>query len=180
MSSEFGRRSFLQLLGVGAGASLLPACTDAPVQHLYAYLTPPGEIVPGLATWYASVCRECPVGCGLHVRTREARPVKLEGNPDSPINRGALCLRGQAALQGLFDPDRVLLPRLGKPGHTQPVGPEKALKFLVDRLSAAGWKAAGGGKPIALLTGFSSSLRRSFEPTTGRVVAKKPSRSWGK
>ena len=156
MCSEFGRRSFLQLLGVGAGATLLPACTDAPVQHLYAYLTPPGEIVPGQATWYASVCRECPVGCGLHVRTREARPVKLEGNPVSPINRGALCLRGQAALQGLFDPDRIILPRLGKLGHTQPAGAEKTLKYYVDRLSAAGWKADGSGKPIGLLTDFAS------------------------
>ncbi len=148
VSAEFDRRSFFKLFGLGAGAGLLPACTDAPVQHLYAYLTPPEEIVPGQATWYASVCRQCPAGCGLHVRTREARPVKLEGNPECPISRGALCPRGQAALNGLYNPDRPLQARAGKPGHTQPVTPDEALDFAARRLGT------GGGKPVALLTGL--------------------------
>src|SRR6185437_15086690 len=66
--------------------------------------------VPGVSTWYASSCTECPTGCGVHVRTREGRAVKLEGNPDHPINQGKLCSRGQAALQGLYNPGRLKGP----------------------------------------------------------------------
>ena len=45
------------------------------------------------------------------VRTREGRAVKVEGNPDHPVNRGSLCIRGQASLQGLYNPDRFTGPR---------------------------------------------------------------------
>ena len=44
------------------------------------------------------------------VRTREGRAVKVEGNPDHPVNRGSLCIRGQASLQGLYNPDRFTGP----------------------------------------------------------------------
>jgi anaerobic selenocysteine-containing dehydrogenase/Fe-S-cluster-containing dehydrogenase component len=69
------------------------------------------QIRPGLWTIFASTCRECPAGCGMHVRTREGRVVKSEGNPDHPVSRGGLCPRGQSAPQGLYDPDRVRGPQ---------------------------------------------------------------------
>src|SRR5437879_12941289 len=75
-------------------------------------VVPNDQIVPGVASWYATVCRECPAGCGVIARNREGRVVKLEGNPDHPINEGALCARGQAALQGLYHPDRFTGPPL--------------------------------------------------------------------
>jgi molybdopterin-containing oxidoreductase family iron-sulfur binding subunit len=59
---------------------------------------------------FATTCRECPAGCGVHVRCREGRVVKAEGNPDHPINYGGLCPRGQSAPQGLYDPDRIRQP----------------------------------------------------------------------
>src|SRR5207244_2861719 len=71
---------------------------------------PPENQVPGIATYYATTCRECAAGCGLHAKAREGRVVKLEGNPESPINQGRLCSRGQAGLQGLYNPDRVTDP----------------------------------------------------------------------
>jgi molybdopterin-containing oxidoreductase family iron-sulfur binding subunit len=46
----------------------------------------------------------------MHVRTREGRVVKPEGNPDHPVSHGGLCPRGQSAPQGLYDPDRVRQP----------------------------------------------------------------------
>src|ERR671919_2644052 len=105
------RRDFLKLIGItGAGAAT--AC-DAKVgpQSLIPYLVPPEQITPGIPTWYASTCRECPAGCGIHVKTREGRVIKLEGNPQSPVNRGRLCARGQAAHQHLYDPDRLKGPK---------------------------------------------------------------------
>ena len=99
--AEIDRRDFLKLVGVGAGtAAASSGCyrySDLP-EKLIPYVVQPEEITPGIAVDYASTCLECPSACGLHVRTRESRPVKLEGNPDHPINRGALCARGQASI----------------------------------------------------------------------------------
>ncbi|MGE4606809.1 MAG: molybdopterin-dependent oxidoreductase [Myxococcota bacterium] len=102
---EIDRRKFLKIIGVSAGAAAASGCSD-PVEKLIPYVVQPEEITPGLAVVYASTCQECPAGCGLHVRTREGRPIKLEGNPNHPINQGALCARGQAGLGRTYLPDR--------------------------------------------------------------------------
>ena len=81
-------------------------CSTDQVEKLVPYLVQSEDQVPGVATWYASTCTECAAGCGVHVRTREGRAVKLEGNPEHPVNQGKLCSRGQAALQGLYNPGR--------------------------------------------------------------------------
>jgi anaerobic selenocysteine-containing dehydrogenase/Fe-S-cluster-containing dehydrogenase component len=110
MSNGLERREFLKVLGVtGVGAGLT-ACGTGGAEKLIPYVVPHEEIVPGVATWYRTTCRECPAGCGMAVRTREGRAVKAEGNPLSPISHGALCARGQASLHGLYDPDRIARP----------------------------------------------------------------------
>lgn len=110
MSNGLDRRNFLKVLGVtGAGAGLT-GCGTGGAERLIPYVVPHEEIVPGVATWYRTTCRECPAGCGMNVRTREGRAVKAEGNPLSPISHGRLCARGQASLHGLYDPDRVPRP----------------------------------------------------------------------
>ncbi len=88
MSDGMKRRRFLKVLGAGGGAAAMTGCTTDSVEKLIPYLIPPENEIPGIATYYASTCRECPAGCGLHVRVREGRAVKVEGNPDNPINRG--------------------------------------------------------------------------------------------
>ena len=95
----FNRRDFLKLAGLGL-AGTAGGCAQPPAERLIPYLIGPNDILPGVAYWYASTCRECPVGCGLLVKTREGRAIKVEGNPAHPINQGALCARGQASLQG--------------------------------------------------------------------------------
>src|SRR6266478_10007845 len=113
MTESLDRRRFLKVLGVtSAGAAAVSACGigSEPTEKLIPYLIQPEDQIPGTATYYASTCRECPAGCGIHVKVREGRAIKIEGNPESPINRGRLCARGQAALQGLYNPDRVTGP----------------------------------------------------------------------
>ena len=104
------RRTFLKVLGSAGPAAAVAACSPVPPERIIPYVVPPEDIVPGVATWYATVCGECPAGCGMIVRTREGRPVKVEGNPAHPVNRGTLCIRGQASLQGLYNPDRFTGP----------------------------------------------------------------------
>ncbi len=135
---EIDRRNFLKLVGVSAGAAAASGCND-PVQKLIPYVVQPEEITPGLAVIYASTCQECPAGCGLHVRTREGRPIKLEGNPDHPVNRGALCARGQASIGRTYLPDRYPGPmKRQADGGFAPVSWEEAHALVAKKIAAAG------------------------------------------
>lgn len=147
---EVNRRDFLKVLGIG-GAATLTSCSAQPPEKLIPYLIPVEEIIPGKATWYATVCRECPAGCGMLVRTLEGRAVKVEGNPDHPVNRGRLCARGQASLQGLYNPDRIRQPLLkDASGSFKSVSWEEAEAWLAGRLAELRQRGKGSG--IAWLT----------------------------
>ena len=100
------RRQFLKLIGAGA-AFAAAGCSRKPVEKILPYIMAPEEITPGKAVWYASTCGECPAACGVLVKTREGRPIKLEGLKEHPLSRGGLCARGQASLLNLYDPDRL-------------------------------------------------------------------------
>src|SRR5258708_33056139 len=113
MTDSIDRRRFLKVLGVtGAGAAAVSACGigPEPTERLIPYLIQPEDQIPGTATYYATTCRECAAGRGVRVRIREGRAVKLEGNRVSPIKRWRLCARGQAALRGLYNTDRIAPP----------------------------------------------------------------------
>ena len=103
---DLDRRDFLKLVGLGAGGAAAAGCSD-PIENLVPYVVQPEQVTPGIATVYASTCGECSASCGLNVTTREARPIKLEGNPENPINRGRLCARGQVAIGRTYHPDRL-------------------------------------------------------------------------
>jgi molybdopterin-containing oxidoreductase family iron-sulfur binding subunit len=100
-------------------------------------------MVTGKATWYASTCRECPAGCGILAKNREGRIVKVEGNPLHPINLGNLCMRGQAALQGIYNPDRIMTPLLKEDGKYRSVTYGEAEALLYARIQAAAKKGKG-------------------------------------
>src|SRR4029078_5087067 len=111
------RREFLKVLGATGAAATAVGCTSERVEKLIPYLVSPDETVPGVSNYYATTCRECATGCGVIAETRDGRTIKLEGNPDHPLSRGALCSRGQAALQGLYNPDRFRGPHI-RQGNT--------------------------------------------------------------
>ncbi|MHC4639455.1 MAG: nitrate reductase, partial [Planctomycetota bacterium] len=104
------RRTFLKIVGMSS-VSLAASCSP-PDKTLYSLVQAPDDMVTGKASWYASTCRECPAGCGIIAKNREGRVIKIEGNPLHPINKGKLCMRGQATLQGIYNPDRIKTPLL--------------------------------------------------------------------
>ena len=140
--SGVGRREFLKILGAGSAATAAIGCSSDRVERLIPYLTQPDETVPGVSNYYASTCRECSVGCGVLLETRDGRTFKVEGNPDHPLNRGALCARGQAAVQGLYNPDRYKSPMIRKNGALTPATWTEALQLMSQKLGEA---QSGGG-----------------------------------
>ena len=103
------RRDFFKLMGLSATAAMA-ACRRAPEQKILPFTTRPDELVPGVASWYATACGGCDAHCGLLVKTRDGRPIKIEGNTAHPVSRGAVCAVGQASLLGLYDADRSRRP----------------------------------------------------------------------
>ena len=137
------RRKFLTVLGVtGGGAAVLSGCSTGRIEKLVPYLVQSEDQVPGVPTWYASTCAECSSGCGIHVKTREGRPIKIEGNPHHPINRGKLCSRGQAALQGLYNPGRVRGPMLRSGDGFKEITWDEAIARLASELTRAAGRVA--------------------------------------
>lgn len=159
------RRRFLKVVGVaGAGSAALSGCSTGKVEKLIPYLVQSEDQVPSIPTVYASTCGECAGGCGLHVRTREGRAIKLEGNPEHPVNGGALCSRGQASLQGLYNPDRLKGPKLrNAAGKHAEILWNEAIDQLAAELRTAGSRVAivsgaGAGTMSDLMAQWVSTL----------------------
>jgi menaquinone reductase, molybdopterin-binding-like subunit len=148
------RRRFLKVTAVTGASAALASCGH-PENQIIRFV-PDDDIVPGVAVWKPSICPLCPAACGLQVRVmdadvdvvrngqrgvvRAAVAKKLEGLPAHPVNRGALCARGQAAIQITYHPDRVRHPlkRSGARGSGtfERITWDEAIGELVTRLDA--------------------------------------------
>jgi len=146
------RRDFIKLTAITGTSAALTACGNP--EHQLIRFVPDEDIVPGIAEWKPSVCPLCSAGCGLTVRIMDAdfetmrngqagvvaikAAKKLEGQPTHPINQGALCARGQAAIQLTYHPDRVTQPmkRSGTRGAAdfKPVSWDEAIAELAGKL----------------------------------------------
>jgi molybdopterin-containing oxidoreductase family iron-sulfur binding subunit len=122
MNEKVTRREFMQVVGLGGLGATLAGCDATTItleegkEDIVSYLSPEEYVIPGVGTWYASTCLQCPAMCGIHGRVREGRVLKIEGNPDSPVSNGKACQMGQAGLQNHFNPDRILKPMVRKNG----------------------------------------------------------------
>lgn len=119
MSEKLSRRDFLKLSGLGLSATaVLTGCGPSSRYVVrQAYASMPEYNQTGTSTYYATTCQECPAGCGLIVRTQEGRAIKVEGNPDHPVNKGKVCSRGLTSVQGLYNPDRIGGPQKRSRGN---------------------------------------------------------------
>jgi molybdopterin-containing oxidoreductase family iron-sulfur binding subunit len=107
LQTETNRRDFLKYLGFGLGAATLAASCDIPVKKAIPYVVKPDEIVPGVAAYYASSFVQGGDYCSVLVKTREGRPIKVEGNSLSKVTKGATSARAQASVLSLYDTSRV-------------------------------------------------------------------------
>ncbi|MGZ8414580.1 MAG: molybdopterin-dependent oxidoreductase [Gemmatirosa sp.] len=149
MSTETGsagvkRRDFLKVLGATGAATTLVGCTSENVGKLIPYVVSPDQTVPGVSNYYATVCREGLEPVGVLAEVRDGRVIKLEGNPQHPVNRGALSARGQSAVQGLYNPDRYRAPMVRQGGRLVATTWDKALAQLSQRMGEARSRGTAG------------------------------------
>jgi len=83
LTGKTPRRDFLKALGFGVGAVTLAACQKVPVHKSLPYLIKPEEVTPGVANYYTSSYQ----GHAILVKTREGRPIKVEGNPNDIFSK---------------------------------------------------------------------------------------------
>ncbi len=110
------RRDFLRFLGFGLGAATIAAGCETPVKRAIPYVVKPDSIVPGVATYYATSYVD---GCdfaSILVKTREGRPIKIEGNDMAPGGFGGTSARVQAAVLSLYDTNRLKAPLMKSEG----------------------------------------------------------------
>jgi anaerobic selenocysteine-containing dehydrogenase/Fe-S-cluster-containing dehydrogenase component len=148
------RRTFLKITGIGA-LSVAAGCNTRPDKALFSLVEAPDDMVTGKALWYASTCRECPAGCGILAKNREGRVIKVEGHPNHPINKGALCMRGQASVQAVFHPDRLKTPMVKEKNNFKPISFDQAQEILRVKTAAASSKGSNRVYMITELIGES-------------------------
>ena len=108
-TGDFDRKTFLKLMGASAAMATVN-CLPQPKKKIVPYAEKPEFMTPGLSNYYASVCGGCESSCGILVKTKDGRPLKLEGNSKHPISKGGMCAQGQAGILNLYDPDRSREP----------------------------------------------------------------------
>jgi Fe-S-cluster-containing dehydrogenase component/anaerobic selenocysteine-containing dehydrogenase len=150
------RRRFLSLLSTSAAlAATGVSCSRIDRGAIVPYTRKPVEVIPGVATYYASTFPEGLAAHGVLVKTREGRPIHVEGNAEHPISRGKAAPRAIADILGLYDGERLHQPLLG--GKDSSWG--ETLPLLVTALA----EAKGAGRPVLLFTGaVRSPIRKAL------------------
>jgi len=155
LGSESGRREFLQLMAASLALGGLSGCTRQPKEMILPFASSPEERVPGKPQSFATAMAVGGAGVGLLVESHGGRPTKIEGNPDHPASLGATNAMQQAAVLGLYDPDRSQVVR--KAGRIRTWDELlAALRAAVDRAGAQD----GAGLAILSRTIASPTLAR--------------------
>ncbi len=168
-TDDVGRRHFLKLMGASLALAGITACTKQPKETISPYSKAPEDLIPGRPVRYATALTLGGFARGVIVETHEARPTKVEGNPDHPASRGATDVFMQAAMLGLYDPDRS--QTVTYLGDIRPWGD---LRQVVKEIRDA--QKEGNGEGIRFLTEAVTS------PTVidqlGRVLSALPGARW--
>jgi MoCo/4Fe-4S cofactor protein with predicted Tat translocation signal len=154
--SKVSRRKFLAVLAAST-AYAATACTSYRDKgEIVPYIDRPEEVLPGKPTYYASTFSDDGLSYGILVKTREGRPIKIEGNPDDHINRGKIPSKVHASILNLYDPERLQFPQIDKRKSNW----EDIDQEIVDQLNFT----IGLDKEIAFITNPITS------PTTKQVI----------
>ena len=104
------RRDFVKLMSSSLALAGLAAC-NRPAEKIVPYISQPENLIPGRPLFFATALALGGVGAGVLVESHMGRPTKIEGNPDHPSSLGGSDAMMQAAILGLYDPDRAQVVR---------------------------------------------------------------------
>lgn len=161
------RRDFVKLMGASVAMAGLAACRQ-PAEAIIPYVNQPESLIPGKPLFFASAMALGGVATGVLVESHMNRPTKIEGNPDHPSSLGASDAFMQAAVLGLYDPDRSQVVR--RYGDTTTWG--DFLGAVQPILNAA--KTNGAGLRILTQTLTSPSLGAQLQT----LLAQYPGMKW--
>lgn len=105
-NANTNRRDFLKFLGFSVTAATLAAC-ETPIKKAIPYVIKPETITPGVANYFASGYYDGSDYYGILVKTREGRPIKIDGNKLCHVTKGATNARVQASVLSLYDSKRA-------------------------------------------------------------------------
>ncbi|MDQ6611993.1 MAG: twin-arginine translocation signal domain-containing protein, partial [Gemmatimonadota bacterium] len=154
------RREFLKILGAVGATTAVVGCSSEKVGKLIPYVSSPDNMLPGVSQYYATSCGECATGCGILAETRDGRTIKLEGNPDHPLNRGAICATGISAVQGLYNPDRFKQPMVRAVTGWTALSWERAYALLAQKIGEV--KSRGQSGSVAFINQHESGTFPGF------------------
>lgn len=109
-SATTPRRDFLKFLGFSTVAATLVASCEMPVRKAIPYAIKPEDITPGIPNYYASTFVDGGDYCPVIIKTRDGRPIKVEGNELSSVTKGGTTARVQASVLNLYDKARIRHP----------------------------------------------------------------------
>ncbi len=157
LKGKSSRRDFLKMLGFSVSAVTLVSSCQMPVRKAIPLLTQPEELVPGVANYYASTFYDGHDYVSVLVKTREGRPIKIEGNDLSPLSKRGTNARAQASVLNLYDDARLKTPlKGGEPSDWKTV--DKQIGNELNRL-------AKENKKVVILTStiISPSTKKLFK-----------------
>ena len=148
------RRQFLKIMGASAALAGLTACRW-PKETIAPYVKRPAGRTPGMPVRYATAMEIGGVAQGLLVTSVDGRPIKVDGHPDHPANRGASDAVAQASILELYDPDRAAPARQRDDDSVGSTSWDGFAALAKEHFAAL---RARGGAGLAVLTEHSSSL----------------------
>ncbi len=166
------RRRFLKLMGASLAMAGLSGCRW-PQEKIAPFGRRPDGRAPGKAVRYATAMELKGAAAGLLVTSYDGRPIKIEGNPDHPVNRGATDAFSQASVLELYDPDRSTAVTEAQGGRTFPRSWDQFAKFAQEHFGAL---RMTGGAGLAVLAETSSSP--SMADMRARFLKAYPRASW--
>lgn len=154
------RRDFLKMMGFGVAAVSLAAC-EAPIKKAIPYVKKPETVDPSIPNYYASTYVSGSDYCSVVVKTREGRPIKVEGNKLSKISGGGTSPQVEASVLSLYDKQRLKNPQIS--------GEDKSWDEL-DEAVKADLGALNGPLYIVSNTINSPSTNRALELFTSKYT----------
>lgn len=168
IKGKSSRRDFLKMLGFSVSAVALVSSCQMPVRKAIPLLNQPADLTPGVPNFYASTFFDGNDYCSILVKTRESRPIKIEGNDMSPISQGGTSAKVQASVLNLYDDARLKNPvKVKTDSDWESI--DKEIMTNLESLSLS-------GKKVVLLT--STIISPTTKKLIGEFIAKYPNVEW--